>query len=476
MLQCTLEQENIIYSEEKHVYVSARAGTGKTTTLVEFVKVRKSVSFLYIVYNNAIRVEALNKFPERVDIHTIHSLAFEKFGYKYKDKLKNNLKIEDIFIEDYFKDKDLSDKKYQKEAFTILKIINNYCNSEISNFEDISDLKELRDIAYSYWLKMIDIDNKEVKITHDGYLKLYQLEKPQLNYDFIMVDEAQDSNEVMLHIIFNQINSNKIFVGDPHQKIYGFRGALNIFQNQKYLSLEEKNGFYSLTESFRFGEEISFIANSLLKNYKNEINLIKGTKDRNSFVGEIDKSINYTIITRTNAKLIDIAIESVIANKKIHIVGGFNYIKNSILDAYYIYTNQFSKIKNDYMKTFNSFNHLKIMAKTLKNSEQSLQVYLIEKYGKSLYEYFEMIDKNLTGINNSDLILTTAHKSKGLEFVSVKIAEDFIDLYSENGILLDLVEPEEINLLYVAITRATYDLELNSDLEKFIQGIKNGLF
>jgi len=469
MLLATIEQQDIIYSENKHIYVSARAGTGKTTTLVEFVKIRKSNTFLYIVYNNAIRLEALNKFPERVDIHTIHSLAYLKFGYQYKDKLKNNLKVEDLFKEPYFQKKDLSDKKIQKEAFTIIKMITAYCNSEIEKFEDISDLKELRIVAENYWKKMIDLNNKEVKITHDGYLKLYQLTNPKLNYDHIMVDEAQDSNEVMLKIIFEQTKSKKIFVGDPHQKIYGFRGALNIFQNTKYLDKEKDNAFFSLTESFRFGKPIAYIANCLLKNYKNEQHLIKGTEGRESTVGIIDKSMCYTIITRTNAKLIDIAIENALNNKNIHIVGGFEFIKISILDAFYLYKRKFNLIKSDYMKTFNSFNHLKIMAKTLKNPEQSLQVYLVEKYNDSLEEYFELIEKNLTGINNADIILTTAHKSKGLEFVSVKIEEDFVNLYSENGLLLDLIEPEEINLLYVAITRATFDLELNSELEKYIK-------
>lgn len=40
---------------------------------------------------------------------------------------------------------------------------------------------------------MLDFKNKDICMTHDGYLKIYQLSKPKLlNYDCILIDEAQD--------------------------------------------------------------------------------------------------------------------------------------------------------------------------------------------------------------------------------------------------------------------------------------------
>jgi hypothetical protein len=55
-----------------------------------------------------------------------------------------------------------------------------------------------------------------------------------------------------------------------------------------------------------------------------------------------------------------------------------------------------------------------------------------------------------------------------LEFINVKIADDFMELYDENGfkIPVERIDLEEINLLYVSITRAKYDLELNRELTK----------
>lgn len=43
------------------------------------------------------------------------------------------------------------------------------------------------------WSQMLDFKNKDIYMTHDGYLKIYQLSKPKLlDYDCILIDEAQD--------------------------------------------------------------------------------------------------------------------------------------------------------------------------------------------------------------------------------------------------------------------------------------------
>jgi len=461
LIQLTNEQNEIIYSDADLIFVSARAGTGKTTTLVEFSKLRKSNSILYIVYNNSIKEEAKGKFPDRVTIHTIHSLAHSIIGVKYVDKITNNLNIEDIFEHlDYFKDKDISSKEILYMGIQITKVLNHFFNSEVEDIFDLNYSDLYLDLANQYWLKMKDKNNLDCLITHDGYLKIYQLTKPELNYDYIMIDEAQDSNEVMLDIVFNQ-KSKKIFVGDPHQKIYGFRGALNVFSESKYTSVEHEH--YTLTESFRFGVEIANVANFLLKDFKNENKLIVGC-DRPSVVGELDKDYQFTLITRTNTYLLDQAIEFVKDNKKIHIVGGGDFIFNQVLDAYYLYKNKRDLIKNKYMKTLKSFNDLRGLAKALKLPEHVFLVRIIDLYQDSLIDWIDLIKNNLEGKKSADVILTSAHKSKGLEFSSVKIGNDFMPLEKVSDL-------EEINILYVAITRATHDLELNLNLKKHFGGL-----
>lgn len=63
--------------------------------------------------------------------------------------------------------------------------------------------------------------------------------------------------------------------------------------------------------------------------------------------------------------------------------------------------------------------------------------------------------------------MTTAHKSKGLEFDHVSIADDFHLLCEDD------IDRQEANLLYVAVTRAKKNLVLNSDIRTFVSRFRN---
>ena len=65
-----------------------------------------------------------------------------------------------------------------------------------------------------------------------------------------------------------------------------------------------------------------------------------------------------------------------------------------------------------------------------------------------------------------EIVLSTAHKAKGLEFPIVILADDFLPRSSDiplEKISLD-EHRENLNILYVAATRATKELILNMDL------------
>lgn len=470
MIRNTPEQQEIIHSEHTRTYVKAKAGTGKTTTLRSFVQIRKKEKFLYIVYNKSIKDNAIGKFAPNTDIHTIHSLAYEKLGNVYKEKLSNDLKTLDIFNNlDYFKDKQLESVEIATLLFNISKILKQFFNFSVRNIEDLGISDELTiTLAKEYWEKMKNINDLDSYMTHEGYLKLYQLSNPVLNYDYIMVDEAQDSNEVMLEIIYKQ-NSKLVFVGDEDQKIYGFRGAINVFTENKYFSENVDNGIYCLTESFRFGKNIANVANKLLSKYKLTTEIIKGT-DKEDYVGFVDTDMPYTIITRTNGHLFDIAYENVRKHKKIHIIGSNDYMFSDIKDVYYLSQGKKDLIKNEFLKTMKSYQAFKSLVEHTKMNEQKFLIKIIEKYGDNILKAIELISKNLVAEKYADLTLVTAHKSKGLEFLDVKIAEDFIALFDESGHFLpiDQIETEEINLYYVAITRSMCSLELNNQLRKFL--------
>lgn len=106
-----------------------------------------------------------------------------------------------------------------------------------------------------------------------GYFKVFHLQRPTIDaYDCILIDEAQDLTPAIIATIMSQ-KCPKILVGDPHQQIYGFRGA----KNAMALALADHT-FY-LTKSFRFGPEIAYVAACIL-------DALKGVR-KQTIVGEL---------------------------------------------------------------------------------------------------------------------------------------------------------------------------------------------
>lgn len=133
------------------------------------------------------------------------------------------------------------------DARDVLDTLNRYWNSKD---DDITEKHvKLRDAkrvppplwvlgsAQQAWARMKVLPRllhplERLQMTHTGLLKIFQLEqkrRPSLkeSFDVIMLDEAQDSNDCMADIVLNQAANGcgVILVGDPHQMVYGFRGA-----------------------------------------------------------------------------------------------------------------------------------------------------------------------------------------------------------------------------------------------------------
>ena len=75
-----------------HLNVIAFAGTGKTTTLLEYTRAQRHKRFLYAAFNKSVRAEAEKKFPSNVSCKTCHSLVFSKFGGPHQHRLVKTLR------------------------------------------------------------------------------------------------------------------------------------------------------------------------------------------------------------------------------------------------------------------------------------------------------------------------------------------------------------------------------------------------
>ena len=71
--------------------------------------------------------------------------------------------------------------------------------------------------------------------------------------------------------------------------------------------------------------------------------------------------------------------------------------------------------------------------------------------------------------SKGSVTFSTVHKAKGLEFDQLILADDFLDFFEEGEPANDAtVKPEEVNIAYVAVTRAIRALSMPSDMIKWL--------
>ncbi len=113
------------------------------------------------------------------------------------------------------------------------------------------------DGAKHVWARMLATDDP-IPLGHDGYLKVWALSEPCLPVDYILLDEAQDTNPVVLDVLRKQ-DAQIVYVGDKYRRIYEWRGAINAMEEAPAVHATD------LTISFRFGGEIAHAANCVLE-------------------------------------------------------------------------------------------------------------------------------------------------------------------------------------------------------------------
>ena len=469
MTPLTEEQHAIIqYPLQAHdvLKIIAFAGTGKTTTLVHFAAARPQWQFLYVAFNKSVQVEATRKFPQNVLCKTAHSLAWPQCGAQYRHKIIGQLRVNQIM--DALKLTQYDVAKLTLETLGRF-LVSAEARMQPHHIPELArslyaskTMPDFVQLAERLWHRMQQPQDATVGMLHDGYLKLYQQSHPVLDFDCILLDEAQDTNPATADILLSQLCA-KVVVGDPHQQIYRFRGAVDIMDGM------EASTTMHLTQSFRFGTKVAQLATRLLTTFKAETRQVDGRNGEGS-IGTVAGP--HTVIARTNAALFDEAV-ALYPQHWLGFVGGiYGYRFSLIVDTYYLYARQPARIRDGYIKSFPSFAAMKYFAETVKDWELTSRCKIVEKYQHQIPDLVAWITaKAVEALDDAEVVLTTAHKSKGLEFPQVKLTDDFMPLMQSDTQVLpqDKIVPDEVNLLYVAITRTTTRVELPGSLAKFHQ-------
>ncbi len=375
--QWTAEQLAFHECKAPRIRVKAFAGASKTTSLEGYTKRYPRLRFLYVAYNRSIADEGKARFPSNVKCMTSHQLAFKAVGRQFQHKLGASLRPADMRAVLGTNDWALIN--------AVIATVNGYLCSDLEEFhEDHLPLYNGRPMAEmppafiaevflqakEVWRRMIDPQDTTVPHLHDAYLKLYYLSKPDLGdrFDVILADEAQDLNGITLGLIKNQ-SCRVIFVGDPHQSLYAFRGADNALSDP---DLDDSVDLY-LTKSFRFGPAVATVANIILS-YKGEELKIVGAGQPTQIKTQLDEGVRgAAYLCRTVSEVIMTALEFAPQGRTLYWVGGIEaYQIGDLEDLVWFSQGKTDKVRSKrLLKDFADWTSYLAMAKESKDREMA---------------------------------------------------------------------------------------------------------
>ncbi len=464
---------------EKILKMEACAGAGKTSTL-NLIATALPEQSLYMAFNKVTALEATGKFPKYVECRTTHSLAHEVYGRALQHKLKRptgkyvNVAGTGSEIAKYYK---LRSVESEVATVTTANAIGLYVRKTVERFEQSADFElEIKHmpkfdmekaiaadpsiVSYVFtmakrlWKDRID-SGSVVLATHDTYLKLFQLSKPNLPYNIIYLDEAQDTTPCVLDIFMRQAGHAKlILVGDRRQAIYAWRGATNAMASVHCESAP-------LSKSFRYGNGIAEVATKVLHNDM----IISGRDDLDSIIGlgVVDRTKPHMCLFRTNSLLLTEAVSALDRGEKIKIEIDVRDFVKLLESAQALHADDMRNVKHEMMLPYPSWYSFLAEVKEINGGELPRVAKIVDSGSAShiiavLHSYIAPEDAIAT--------YTTAHKAKGREADQVVLADDFGSNYKK-GEWIGMPEHDE-NLLYVAVTRAQRVLQINTTVAEIL--------
>lgn len=237
----TTPEHEAIFSEVRHgksnILIEAVAGGGKTTALLELLKCLPvdptallPPATTFLAFNKDIAETLKVRVPRHVSCSTFHSLGFRALRRRLPKIQTEFQKVPKLLYSRLGKDHD--DFDACRKLVSLLK-----CQPPKAALActDAQDLCDLYDIQFSEPRSLgiaVEVFSKSISdlssCDFDDMLFLPVLLDAEFDMqDYVLCDEAQDTNDIQLEILsrLGRPSSRYFFVGDRRQAIYGFRGA-----------------------------------------------------------------------------------------------------------------------------------------------------------------------------------------------------------------------------------------------------------
>lgn len=450
--------------------------SGKTHTLKELCnRTKEGTSCLFMAFNKSIAEELKTKLPTTVECNTFHSMGLRTLmkNFRFRMQLEEN-KCFSLCMELFdFRKKEYKEKMryyfalqelWEKIRLSLCEInernVSALCIEYDLDYENsmINDLNKINERWRKDCAKIQD--NKSFKMDFPDMLWIPYNFVDEINfpkYQVVMADEGQDLFTLQKEILQRYIKPRGRFVavGDSKQLIYNFMGSdLDVFNSIKGMP---NTICLPLSVTYRCAKKIVEVANEVFPGTE----CVPTAKEGVVRGGDIfEAESGDFVLCRNNFPLVVTFIMLLEKGKKASIMGrDFGESLCRLLDGqerlddlYLLLDDKVSKLKGKGLSEIAITNNASYVA--LKEKVSIIEI-LYKRFPGSFLALKQKI-KNIFSDDKTGIILSTIHKSKGLEakrvfflnpeLIPSKFAKTPKALYAEDC------------LKFVAITRAKEEL------------------
>lgn len=343
-------------------------------------------------------------------------------------------------------------------------------------------VEKIVELARRMWSDDIMSSDGRLHFLHDHYLKIYSLMDPDIHAQMgfgnrravLFFDEAQDSRPCVTRIIMAQQGKMQLVMcGDSSQSIYRFLGCRDALAKfRKYQGVST----YTLSKTFRFGEQIASVANQILAQIAgSDLRIIPDLSipsrtatcsDGQAVVVDVHGAYPDAVICRTNLDLIETALHYLAQGTKVFCMTDTDKILEVAED--FIRLSNGERPKNSDMRGFASMAKLQEFlnkrrggdavkdAAVSADDEDEVVIedtltpilFAIEKFGPR--RVIDAVSRIEPSERTAQVVVSTIHKAKGRQWDSVHVRWDGFATSNKT----DSRAKDDLMLLYVAVTRA----------------------
>jgi len=347
-------QASAVKQTEGPVLILAGAGSGKTTTIIS--RLAYLIEVVGIPASNTLTLTFTNKAAKEMKERSLAMVenaayppllcTFHKFGLLFLKFNIHLLKRQNNFVVIDTDDKKRIIKKINSELPTplIASEISRYKNSLLSPDDaykqaELYNYKQIAEVyrAYEEYLlenNLVDFDDL-IALTYKLLDENQELaDATSKKYQYIMIDEYQDTNELQLKLIQKLCTSHKniCVVGDDDQSIYGWRGAhiRNIMEFDQDFS---GANVFKLEENYRSKTPILNVANALIEHNRSRLGkkliATRGSGEDVTILNSIDENEEARKIATKIQKLLDAGVKA----EEVAVLYRVNVLSRSIEDG-----------------------------------------------------------------------------------------------------------------------------------------------